>query len=37
MPNPETFPQLRDRTADLIAFLEANSIRVHPASRLAQS
>ena len=36
MPNLETFPQLRDRTAELIAFLEANGVRVHPASRLAQ-
>jgi hypothetical protein len=32
----ETFAELRDRTADLIKFLEANGVRVNPSSRLAQ-
>jgi len=36
MANVGTFPHLRDRTAALIAFLEANGVRVNPSSRLAQ-
>jgi hypothetical protein len=36
MPKLETFAELRDRTADLIQFLEANGVRVNPSSRLAQ-
>jgi hypothetical protein len=35
MSNFETFPHLRDRAAGLIAFLEANGVRVNPSSRLA--
>jgi hypothetical protein len=36
MANLETFPHLRDRTAELIAFLETNGVHVNPSSRLAQ-
>ncbi|HWS72797.1 MAG TPA: hypothetical protein VN605_11815 [Thermoanaerobaculia bacterium] len=32
----ESFASLRDRTAELIEFLVANGIRVHPSSRLPQ-